>query len=160
MSDSESECDSLLVESLDEDESNSDRRRADNRSGSHRNQKNKNDYVICRKPTRIIQYESSEIFYHKSHASSRTTRLLRTLLLVMCLATVLTVFAYVSTSITNSSRIATLPGWDRKTTRYIPVYVQPNVTTTLIEPTNVCDGDGKLLLLIVVCSSPDNFEKR
>lgn len=145
---SDSELDSLLSESDCEADGISSNRRRTNSVGRHR------------KPTRIIQYESSEIFYHKSHASSRTTRMLRIFLFLMCLVAMLTVLTYLSTTIRNSSRIAILPGWDRNTTRYIPIYVQPDVSTTLIEPTNVCDGDDKLLLLIVVCSSPGNFEKR
>lgn len=154
MSDSDSELDSLLAESeytLDEDENH------DHRSSCSTNI---DDYVICRKPTRFIQYESSQIFYHKSHAPSRLTRLLRNFLFLLCFATVLTIFTYLSTQLGNSSRFTILPGWNRNTTRYIPVYILPDVNTALIEPTNVCDGDDKLLLLIVVCSSPDNFDRR
>lgn len=152
---SDSELDSLLSESECGADGIRNNQRRTNSVGSE-----SNDYVIYRKPTRIIQYESSEIFYHKSHASSRTTQMLRIFLFLMCLVTMLTVLTYLSTTIRSSSRIAILPGWDRNTTRYIPIYVQPNVSTTLIEPTNVCDGDDKLLLLIIVCSSPGNFEKR
>lgn len=152
---SDSELDLLLSESECEADEKSSNQRRTNSSGT-----NCNDYVIYRKPTRIIQYESSEIFYHKSHASPRTTRMLRTFLFLMCLVTMLTVLTYLSTTLRNSSRIAILPGWDRNTTRYVPIYVQPDVSTTLIDPTNVCEGDDKLLLLIVVCSSPGNFEKR
>lgn len=152
---SDSELDSLLYGSECEADEKCSNRHRTNSSGSK-----SNDYVMYRKPTRIIQYESSEIFYHKSHASSRTTRMLRTFLCLMCLVTMLTVLTYISTTLRSSSRIAILPGWDRNTTRNISIYVQPDVRTTLIEPTNVCDGDDKLLLLIVVCSSPGNFEKR
>lgn len=156
MSETESDLDSLLVDSecaLDDDDNQSHRSRTNNSVSN-------NDYVICRKPTSIIQYDSSEINYHKLHASSRTTRLLRKCLLVMCLATALSVFSYVTTSMRYPSRIALLPGWNRNTTRNISEYIFPDISTTLTEPTNVCDGDENLLLLIVVCSAPGNFEKR
>lgn len=156
MSETESDLDALLVESesaLDDDD-NQNRRYRTNNSDSN------NDYVICRKPSSIIQYDSSEINYHRMHATSGTTCLLRKFLLVMCVATVLSVFSYVTTSMRYPSRIALLPGWNRNTTRNISEYILPSQHTTLTEPTNVCDGDEKLLLLIVVCSAPGNFEKR
>lgn len=54
----------------------------------------------------------------------------------------------------------TVPGWDRNRTRKIPHYVLPNINTTLIEPTSLCKVSEKILLIIVICSSPDNFETR
>lgn len=137
----------------------------ENFSKSHRmiksKEKNTDDYVFCRKPTFIVQYESSQISYQKSHISSKTTRLLRNLLILLWLVTLLTVFTNLSTSVRSTSpRIKILPGWDVNTTRHIPTYIKPDVNTTLIEPKNVCDADDQILLLIIVCSSPDNFEKR
>lgn len=54
----------------------------------------------------------------------------------------------------------TVPGWDRNRTRKIPIYVLPTINTTLIEPTSLCKVSGKILLIIVICSSPDNFKTR
>lgn len=158
MTDSEAELDSLLAESeyTQNNEENYNRSRAHGIAGSMSDC----DSITKRKPLHIIQYESNEIGHYKTHASSRMTRRLRSFLLFMCVATVLTIFTYLTVSVQHASRIGILPGWGLNRSRHIPVYILPGVSTTLIDPLNVCDGTGTLFLLIFVCSSPDNFQKR
>lgn len=50
-------------------------------------------------------------------------------------------------------------GWSKNTSRDIAEYILPNENTTLIDST-VCITDDPLLLLIVVCSSAENYEAR
>lgn len=58
------------------------------------------------------------------------------------------------------SLLGTIPGWDRNTTRDIPYYIAPHLNTTLIEPAQVCKPSDNILLLIVICTSVENFENR
>ncbi|XP_048479178.1 beta-1,3-galactosyltransferase 2 isoform X2 [Plutella xylostella] len=54
-------------------------------------------------------------------------------------------------------------GWTVHTNRDTKIYVQPDNVTTLFEPTGVCSSHNKknkLFLLIIVCSSTNNFERR
>ncbi|KAL0809857.1 hypothetical protein ABMA28_011344 [Loxostege sticticalis] len=56
-------------------------------------------------------------------------------------------------------------GWSIHTNRDTKIYVQPNNVTTIHEPKDVCNKldrnkKNKLFLLIVVCSSTTNFERR
>lgn len=51
-------------------------------------------------------------------------------------------------------------GWEWNRTRDIPVYIQPNVNTTLFEPSKLCKTSQPILLLIVVCSATDHFDRR
>lgn len=59
----------------------------------------------------------------------------------------------------SSNEIPKIAGWNTNTSRDVSDYILPNENTTLIEPTNVCDNE-KIFLLIVVCSSADNFDSR
>lgn len=125
-------------------------------SSEHRNS---ND----RKSSRIVQYRSSEIIHHRLHGSSRTMRLFRWFLGLVLLATVLLLLSYLPLlPFRSSSRVTVLSGWYRNTSRRIPDYVHPDRSTTLIEPVHICTDDDhcKMLLLIVVGSSPTNFDQR
>ncbi|XP_047523945.1 uncharacterized protein LOC125062222 [Pieris napi] len=53
-------------------------------------------------------------------------------------------------------------GWSVHTNRDTKIYVQPNNVTTIHEPIYICPKKNreKLFLLIVVCSSTTNFERR
>ncbi|KAI5635094.1 galactosyltransferase domain-containing protein [Phthorimaea operculella] len=53
-------------------------------------------------------------------------------------------------------------GWSVHTNRDTKIYVQPNAVTTIYEPKNVClkTKANKLLLLVIVCSATDNFDRR
>ncbi|KAJ0170127.1 hypothetical protein K1T71_014055 [Dendrolimus kikuchii] len=51
-------------------------------------------------------------------------------------------------------------GWSVHTNRDTKIYVRPNNVTTVIDPKDVCLKDNNLFLLIVVCSSTENFEER
>lgn len=56
-------------------------------------------------------------------------------------------------------------GWSIHTNRDTKIYVQPDNVTTVHEPKNICpkatrSKPNNLLLLIVVCSSTSNFERR
>lgn len=55
---------------------------------------------------------------------------------------------------------ANLSGWSKNTSRYVPYYILPNQNTTLIDPIHICGTHKPILLLVIVCSSPINFEKR
>ncbi|XP_021201724.2 uncharacterized protein LOC110384650 [Helicoverpa armigera] len=54
----------------------------------------------------------------------------------------------------------TVAGWSMHTNRDTKIYVQPNNVTTIHAPKNLCDQKKKLFLLIVVCSSTLNFDRR
>jgi hypothetical protein len=51
-------------------------------------------------------------------------------------------------------------GWSQNTSRETSDYVFPNENTTLIEPPTLCHEAHPIFLLIVVCSSANNFEAR
>ncbi|KAJ2939279.1 hypothetical protein O0L34_g13375 [Tuta absoluta] len=53
-------------------------------------------------------------------------------------------------------------GWSVHTNRDTKIYVQPNAVTTIYEPKDVClkTKSNKLLLLVIVCSSTENFDRR
>lgn len=53
-----------------------------------------------------------------------------------------------------------LLGWDRNRSRNIPIYILPNVNTTIVEPSTLCKDNTPILLIIVVSSAVDNFEIR
>lgn len=59
-------------------------------------------------------------------------------------------------------RVVAIPGWSFNTSRETTDYILPDDNTTLLEPVNLCVSlDGrKLFLLIVVCSSLNNFDQR
>lgn len=57
-------------------------------------------------------------------------------------------------------RIVSLSGWDRNRSRNIPLYILPNVNTTIVEPSTLCKDNTSILLLIVVSSAVENFEIR
>jgi beta-1,3-galactosyltransferase 1 len=52
-----------------------------------------------------------------------------------------------------------VPGWSKNTSRETSDYILPNENTTLIEPL-LCREPDPIFLLIVVCSSVNNFEAR
>lgn len=51
-------------------------------------------------------------------------------------------------------------GWSQNTSRETTDYILPNENTTLIEPPTLCRDPQPIFLLIVVCSSANNFEAR
>lgn len=51
-------------------------------------------------------------------------------------------------------------GWSLNTSRETTDYILPNENTTLIEPPTLCRESDPVFLLIVVCSSANNFEAR
>jgi beta-1,3-galactosyltransferase 1 len=51
-------------------------------------------------------------------------------------------------------------GWSQNTSRETTDYILPNENTTLIEPPSLCREPHPIFLLIVVCSSANNFEAR
>jgi hypothetical protein len=51
-------------------------------------------------------------------------------------------------------------GWSHNTSRATTDYILPNENTTLIEPPTLCREPDPIFLLIVVCSSANNFEAR
>lgn len=51
-------------------------------------------------------------------------------------------------------------GWSQNTSRETTDYILPNENTTLIEPPALCREPDPIFLLIVVCSSANNFEAR
>lgn len=52
-----------------------------------------------------------------------------------------------------------IPGWSHNTSRETTDYILPN-DTTIIEPPTLCREPDPIFLLIVVCSSVNNFEAR
>lgn len=51
-------------------------------------------------------------------------------------------------------------GWSQNTSRETSFYILPTINTTLIDPPALCHEPEPIFLLIVVCSSPSNFEAR
>lgn len=67
--------------------------------------------------------------------------------------------------IVNCLVTALVAGWTTHTNRDTKLYVLPNNVTIIHEPTDICHKEeravkNKLFLLIVVCSSTENFERR
>uniref|UniRef100_A0A182VZX8 ZZ-type domain-containing protein n=1 Tax=Anopheles minimus TaxID=112268 RepID=A0A182VZX8_9DIPT len=69
----------------------------------------------------------------------------------------------------DRGRVGTIVGWGLNTSRETTDYVLPYENTTVIDPLNVCTNEErsglveeskKVYLLIVVCSSAQNFEAR
>ncbi|KAF5304838.1 hypothetical protein FQR65_LT07855 [Abscondita terminalis] len=54
--------------------------------------------------------------------------------------------------------VTIVDGWNVGTSRNINIYIYPNKTTTVIKPESLCKS--KTFLMVVVCSSPSNFEQR
>lgn len=55
---------------------------------------------------------------------------------------------------------AIVPGWEPTSNRDIRYYIRPNQKTLFINPMGVCNASRPILLLIVVCSAANNFERR
>ncbi|KAK5647228.1 hypothetical protein RI129_002120 [Pyrocoelia pectoralis] len=55
-------------------------------------------------------------------------------------------------------RMATIDGWSKTTSRDAAVYINPTYSTLLTKPKNLCPLHT--YLMIIVCSSPSNFEQR
>jgi hypothetical protein len=53
-----------------------------------------------------------------------------------------------------------VPGWEKTIARNISYFIRPNERTVLIDPIHVCSAGPPILLLIVVCSAANNFDKR
>lgn len=51
-------------------------------------------------------------------------------------------------------------GWSHNRSRETTDYILPNENTTLIEPPTLCREPDPIFLLIIVCSSANNFEAR
>lgn len=67
------------------------------------------------------------------------------------------IFIFNNIKVYNIREIA---GWTKNTSREISTYILPDENTTLIEPIEFCKTSTPIFLLIVVCSSPFNFEAR
>lgn len=51
-------------------------------------------------------------------------------------------------------------GWSKNKSRETANYILPYENTTILEPSNLCRSPDPILLMIVVCSSPANFDAR
>uniref|UniRef100_A0A182LZ38 Hexosyltransferase n=1 Tax=Anopheles culicifacies TaxID=139723 RepID=A0A182LZ38_9DIPT len=89
-------------------------------------------------------------------------------IVTFALATILGM-QYVISNSNERRRVGTIAGWGLNTSRETNDYVLPSENTTLIDPPNVCtteersglvEESKKVFLLIVVCSSAQNFEAR
>lgn len=112
------------------------------------------DPLILEKSTslkrRLPKYNSNNNFRMKHHRI-----LIFSSIFVLLLFIHLIIFSNVKINIKKE-----VAGWSKNTSRDIADYILPNLNTTLID-SNVCHAnEDPLLLLIVVCSSADNFDAR
>ncbi|KAL7046551.1 hypothetical protein ACKWTF_002638 [Chironomus riparius] len=99
---------------------------------------------------RLPKYNSNNNFRIKHHRI-----LIFSSIFVLLLFIHLIIFSNVKMNIKKE-----VAGWSKNTSRDIADYILPNLNTTLID-SNVCHiNEDPLLLLIVVCSSADNFDAR
>ncbi|XP_037952929.1 beta-1,3-galactosyltransferase 1-like isoform X1 [Teleopsis dalmanni] len=106
-------------------------------------------------PTSKLKQSSSRRRRHQIHRGAR--RIGRIVLWTLLLPTFLFIL-YLPLYSDVHSRSAPLPGWSLNTSRHMPDYVLPDTNTTIIEPHNLCHE--KIFILIVVCSSVQNFATR
>lgn len=95
------------------------------------------------------KYNNSNSFRVKRHRILIAATIIVTLLFVH-----LVIFSNVK--VYNKKEVE---GWSKNTSRDIAEYILPNENTTLIESA-VCQRQDDALLLIVVCSSAENYEAR
>jgi hypothetical protein len=55
---------------------------------------------------------------------------------------------------------APVVGWERNLSRDLREYVQPDNVTAIIEQPSICASTKPILLLVIICSSVDNFDAR
>ncbi|XP_067645892.1 beta-1,3-galactosyltransferase 5-like [Eurosta solidaginis] len=92
--------------------------------------------------------------------SRRRCRLRHTARMVCCimLAPILLLMLYIPLYPNMQTRQAALFDWSYNTSRNIADYVLPDNNTAILEPNEVCNS--KVFLLVVVCSSIENFAIR
>ncbi|XP_031639478.1 beta-1,3-galactosyltransferase 1-like [Contarinia nasturtii] len=99
-----------------------------------------------------------------SHKLSRRNKYLKLFLCIFGFSSTLIILSqiYLSLYLDGSAFGLNLSvsGWDRNQSRSIPFYILPDENTTILEPSSLCKGNSPILLLIVICSSADNFEIR
>uniref|UniRef100_A0A1B6DVG6 Hexosyltransferase n=1 Tax=Clastoptera arizonana TaxID=38151 RepID=A0A1B6DVG6_9HEMI len=79
---------------------------------------------------------------------------------IVCLFSIFFILALYSPVYQPSSQRAIMvPGWEMNISRNARDYVQPGNSTILIPASHICPKSS-LLLLVIVCSAPTNFEQR
>ncbi|XP_004533420.1 beta-1,3-galactosyltransferase 1 [Ceratitis capitata] len=106
----------------------------------------------------LEDYESSTCPFKMSRLRWRN-RLVKRVLFCIVIVPFLLVTFYMPELMTNmQTRQAALLDWGYNTSRNIADYVLPENNTVVLEPKHVCDN--KIFLLVVVCSSMQNFAMR
>jgi hypothetical protein len=112
--------------------------------------------VEFEKPSSIAAHRRSrKPFFRNDRKMKHQHRLVVTFSIFLFL---FLIYMVIFSNVRNYSRREVI-GWARNASRETSDYVLPNENTTLIEPSDeLCKS--KLLLLVVVCSSANNFEAR
>ncbi|XP_065332402.1 beta-1,3-galactosyltransferase 1-like [Cloeon dipterum] len=79
---------------------------------------------------------------------------------VCCIFLFLLALLYIPVYYHVQVREAPVAGWERNSSRNLREYVQPDNLTAIIEQPSICASSGPILLLVIVCSSVDNFDAR
>ncbi|XP_049283831.1 uncharacterized protein LOC125764049 [Anopheles funestus] len=119
----------------------------------------------CRKNERL--YDITPMDRGDRHSRGSTKNKIFLWIVAFCLIGILVMGIIPNNS--DRGRVGTIVGWGLNTSRETIDYVLPYENTTLIDPLNVCtteersglvEESEKVFLLIVVCSSANNFEAR
>ncbi|XP_059471379.1 beta-1,3-galactosyltransferase 1-like isoform X2 [Neocloeon triangulifer] len=79
---------------------------------------------------------------------------------VCCIFLFLLVLLYIPVYYHVQVREAPVAGWERNSSRNLREYVQPDNVTAIIEQPSICASNGPILLLVIICSSVENFDAR
>lgn len=107
------------------------------------------------------QYQTQQhVRTYKVTSLRRTRRMQRVLLSIFVIVVFLVLYIPLSQNLYRG-RGGTIPGWSFNTSRDTRDYILPDDNTTILN-VNVCApiDNKKLFLLVVVCSSLNNFDQR
>lgn len=100
-----------------------------------------------------------EVWHEPKRKSTATNMRHRIFLLTIVFLVLLSIHILIFNNVKMYSR-REVAGWSHNTSRDTTEYILPNDNTTLIEPPTLCHELEPIFLLIVVCSSANNFEAR
>ena len=96
---------------------------------------------------------------HRRKKSTTNNMRHKILIVVIVFLVLLSIHVLIFNNVKIYSR-REVQGWSHNTSRETTDYVLPNENTTILEPPNLCREPELIFLLIVVCSSANNFEAR
>lgn len=107
----------------------------------------------------LIDVNEVTIVPHRRRTSSNNNMRHRILFLSIVFLVLLSIHILIFNNVKIYNR-REVQGWSQNTSRETADYILPNENTTLLEPPLLCRELEPIFLLIVVCSSANNFEAR